>query len=62
MPTNKYLKRKVRARMAETGEKYTDALRKIVAERKPPPPEVLADALQDRCHEDEKGVSDDQIR
>jgi hypothetical protein len=60
MPTNKYLKRKVRARMAETGEKYTDALRKIVAERKPLPTEVLVDALQDRCHDDVKPAKDSQ--
>lgn len=33
---------------------YTDALRKIVAERKPLLPEALADALQDRCHDGEK--------
>ena len=54
MPTDKYLKRKVRARMKVTGEKYTVALAKIVAERKPPPPEVLSDSLQDRCHDDVK--------
>jgi len=32
----------------------SEAIKRAIWERKPLPPEVLADALQDRCHDDAK--------
>jgi len=39
-------------RIPSMNRTFSKVLKKIVAERKPLAPEVLADALQDRCHED----------
>lgn len=52
MTQNAALKKIVRARMAETGEKYTVALRAVMAERGQPDP-GRADAPADTPDEDD---------